>query len=124
MDTALVSEPFEIGLQVGVVLTAADEGFDGGVERLDSDLELQCAGWELGDPFAQTLGQTVGNHLEMDEQTGTPAIEEEFENGAAGGKMEVEGAVDELELGHAPVQQSLHGGEKAVEWELADGDIE
>jgi hypothetical protein len=69
---------------------------------------LHRAGRELGDGFAQRLGQAVGNHLEVIEISGLMAGEEEFENGAAGVEIQVERAIHELELLHATIQQLLH----------------
>ena len=57
------------------------------VERLHADFELERAGREAGDDFAQRFGQAVGNHLEMNEEAGLMAVEEKLEERFAGGEV-------------------------------------
>ena len=83
------------------------------VKRLDADLELQCAGRKFGDDFAQRFRQPVGNHLEMEEMAGPVALQKEFENRFADGDVQIERAVNELELLHAAVKQALQLSQKA-----------
>ena len=94
------------------------------VERLDADLELQRAGRKLGDDFAQRFRQPVGNHLEMKEMAGPIALEEEFEDGLADGDVEVERAVNELELFHAAIEQPLQLLEQGGQGNLPHRDVE
>lgn len=124
VDAAAGSEPAEVVLHATVVLSARDQFLDVGIQRLDADFELEGAGWELRDEFAEGIGQAVGDHLEVDEETLGPALEEELEDAAGDDGVEVECAVDELELADAPIQERLHGPEEAVERELADGNVE
>ena len=55
---------------------------------------------------------------------GLIAREEEFEDGPAGGDVEIERAVNELELLHAAVEEPLHFAEEFVQRNLPDGDVE
>jgi hypothetical protein len=111
----LGAEPSEVLLHFGVVLPAADQVGDVLVERLHADFELKRAGRESFDDFPQRVGQSVGDHLEVQEQAGAVALQEEFQNGLGNVEVQVEGAVDELELAEAAIQKRLHGGEEVVD---------
>ena len=97
---------------------------DAFVEGLDAQLELERAGRETGDHLAQALGQAVGHQLEMKEPARLMACEEEFEDGAAGLDVEVEGAVHKFELPDAACQQVLEVGKQGRQWRLAHRDVE
>src|SRR5258706_15628536 len=99
-----------------MILPAADEPLDLGVQCLNSDLELQRPGWEPRDHLAQRERQPVGDQLEVQEQPGRPPLEEELEDATAGADVEIEGAVDELEVARAAVEQALHRGEERRAW--------
>jgi hypothetical protein len=107
-----------------VILATADALFDVGIEGLDADLELEGAGWELGDEFAEGFGEAVGHHFEVDEETGGTSFEKELKDASGDDGMKVEGAVDELELADAAVEELLEGIEEGSEGELTDGDVE
>src|SRR5208282_2400277 len=83
VNASLASEKTKIILQPFIILPAFDGRADRLVERLDPDLELQRARRELRDDFAQRLGQSVGNHFEMEEMAGPVMLQKEFENGFA-----------------------------------------
>ncbi len=104
MDTGHGPQPGEVLLDPLIVLAPVDAGGHGLVECLDADLELQRPGRELFDDPAQRGWQPVRDHLEMDKQTGTISFEEKLENRLAGPQIEVEGAVDKLELAGAAIQ--------------------
>src|SRR5262249_37414664 len=115
VDTRFPTEPAEVFLDPRVVLATADEFRDVFVEGLDADLELQRPRAEFPDGFTERIGQAVGNHLEVDEQIRPIAFEEEIQDRRADFEIQVEGAIDELELSHATVEQALHRDEKCVE---------
>lgn len=60
----------------------------------------------------------------MEEEPVAPVLAEEAEDGAADGQVQVEGAIDELELAGAAVEQALETGEEGFERELAHRDVE
>ena len=124
MDARTRAQPSEVVLHAGVVLPTGDQLLDVRVERLDADFELERPRWKLRDEFAQGFGESVGNHLEMDEEPLGPALKEELEDAPGNDGMQVERSVDELELADAPIEQRLHRVEKAVEGELTDGNVE
>ena len=124
VNAGFAAQKIEIIRQPFTVLPAADERADFGIERLDANLELQRAGREPGDDLAQFGGQPVGNHLKMIKMAGLMAREEKFEDGPAGGDVQIERAVHELELFHAPVEQLLHLVEKSGQGNLPHRNIE
>ncbi len=81
-------------------------------------------GGNSGDDFAQRFGQAVGNHLEMEKMAGLIAREKEFENGSAGGDVEIERAVNELELFQAAIQKLLHLAEEFLQRHLPHWNVE
>ena len=113
----IVREPF-------VILPPADERADFGIERLDADLELQRARWKFGDDFAQFGGQPVGNHFKMVKMSGLMARKEKFQNRLAGGYIEIERTVNELELLYATIEQPLHLFEKNGQGNLPNRNVE
>jgi hypothetical protein len=108
VHAAVLPKPLEVVGESIVVLSSTNPGFDLPIEGLDADLELQRARRESGDEFPQLRGQPVRNHFEMDEEFRAETVEEELKDPSAGGEVEVEGPVDELETTQAPVVQSLH----------------
>src|ERR1017187_598625 len=60
----------------------------------------------------------------MVKMAGLMAGEEKFEDGFAGGDVEIERAIHKLELFHAPVEQALHLFEKSGQGNLAHGNVE
>ena len=124
MDAGARPQPSEVVLHPAMVLPTGDQLLDVRVEGLDADFELERPRWKLRDEFAQGLGESVGNHLEMDEEPLGPPFEEELEDAPGNDGMQVERPVHELELADAPIEQRLHRVEKAIEGELADRDVE
>ena len=114
VNAGLVAQEFEVVFDALRVLPAANALADFGVEALDADFELQCAGGELFDQVAQAVGETVGDHLEMEEEIGLVALPEEFEDGAAEVEIEIESAIDELEAAQAAVEEALQCGDEAI----------
>lgn len=124
VDAGVLTQPAQVFLEAGVVLSARDAGGDLGVEGLDTDLELEAAGRELADDLAQLGGEPVGDHFEVVEPAVAMAAEEEFEDGACDVDVQVEGAIDEFEVARAAVQEALEGGQERFQREGADGDVE
>ena len=62
-------------------------------------------GRKFGDDPAQFRRQPVGNHFKVIEIARLVAREEKFENGLAGGNVEIEGTIHELELFQAAVKR-------------------
>lgn len=124
MDAGALTKKAEVVGQAGEVLAARDVFGGGIIEGLNADLELEGAGGKAGDDAAQSLGQAIGNHLEMDKKAGAPAIEKELENGGAGGEIEVEGAINKFELAGAAVEKFLQSLDQGGKRELADGNVE
>ena len=60
----------------------------------------------------------------MDEETVAPAIEEELEDRARRGEMEIERAIDKLELPSPAGEQTIQRREEWLQREGADGNIE
>jgi hypothetical protein len=107
-----------------VVLPAADERPDFGIEGLDTDLELERAGRKAGDDRAQLGGQAIGHQLEVIEPARLMPLKKEFQDRPAGGEVEVERAVHELELFQSAIQQLLHRRQERLQRCLAHGDVE
>ena len=107
VDAGLAAEKAEVIFEPPIILAAVDQGGGLLVKGLDSDLELERAGREPGNRFPQVLGQMVRHHLEMEEMAGLAAFEAEFEDSSASVDIEVEGAVNKLELPRAAVEQAL-----------------
>jgi hypothetical protein len=124
VDTGLLAEEAEIILQPIEVLASGDAGADIGMEGLDADFELEGAGGEGGDFLAERFREAVGDHFEVEEEAVVPAIAEEAEDGTAGGEVEVEGAIDELEMPGAALEESVHGGEERFQGKGTDGEVE
>src|SRR6185369_11286196 len=97
----------KVFLDLSAILAAANQLRDFLVERLDADFKLQRAGRKPGDPFAQTVRQTVGNHLEMQEQPRLISLVEKLEDRFAHIEIQVESPIDEFEMPDAALQQCL-----------------
>lgn len=124
VDTGVCAQEGEVLRGAHPILASADAAADLRVERLDADFELDGARGKPGDLLAERLRQAVGDHLEVEEQAFGPAVAEEAEDGAADLEVQVEGAVDELEVARPAIEQALHGVEEAVEGERPDGNLE
>ena len=100
-------QPGEVLRELRVVLPARDVARGLVVEGLHADLQLHRARRELRQQFAQRLRQPVGNHLEVQEQPRSPAVEEELQDGPAHQQVQVERPVHELELRRPARQQPV-----------------
>src|SRR5262249_1937851 len=94
------------------------------VKRLDAHLKLQCAWRELGNRLAQRRRQPVRDHLKMQEQPRSISLVEELQNGPAGPKVQIEGAIDKLEVLHTALEQLSERPQKLRQWKLPDRDVE
>ena len=124
VNAGLPAQKTKILLEPRIILPAFDEAANMLIERLNANFELEHARREPGDDFAESFRQTVRDHFEMEEVAGLPAGKEEFENGAADVDVQVERAVDELEMFHASLQKAVQMREEIRERRLADRNIE
>src|SRR6185436_5251699 len=97
----------KVFLDLSAILAAANQLRNLLIERLDADFKLQRTGRKPGDPFAQTLRQTVGNHLEVQEQPRLISLVEKLEDGFADIEIQVESPIDEFEMPDVALQQRL-----------------
>ena len=68
MRLAVVQQPTQIGLRLGVVLPAADALLHVHIKTLNANLKLQHAGREFGNRVLQPVRQMVRHDFKMDEQ--------------------------------------------------------
>lgn len=101
VDSGLVAEESEVVFEFFKILSAADEFADIVIEGLDADFELQRSGGELTDQFAEGIGESIGDHFEVKEESRRVTIEEELEDRAADVEIEIESSIDEFELPEA-----------------------
>jgi len=92
---------------------------DLGIECLDTDFKLQGTGGEAGNPRFQRIGKVVGDHLEMD-KVGRLLRQEKVQDGIGELHIEIEGAVDELEVARPALPELFKLSQKGVELEVAD----
>src|SRR5262245_18788209 len=114
----------KVVLQLPHILPAADEPADLVIERLDADLELERARWNLCDDLAQGLRQAIGNHLKVEEQSRLVTVEEELQERFADVVVQVERAIHELELLHTAVEQPLKFSQHSIERHLSHRDVQ
>src|SRR6478735_1732204 len=112
MDSGIVPQPTEILFGDSVVLATADQLADFLVECLDTDFELQGAGGELQDQAAERVRQTIGDHFKVQEQSRFIVIEKELQNRLTDSQVQIECAIDKLELPCPLREQSLHRRQK------------
>src|SRR3954462_15459173 len=124
MHTRVAAQKAEIIFQLRHVLSPADQLADVIVERLHADFELERARRKLRDQAAQRFRQTVRDHLEMKEEAGLIAFQEELQQRATDVEIQVEGAINELEMYHPAIEQLLQFGQETFERRLADGNVE
>ena len=100
----------------------------GDVEGLDADLELQRAGRKARDRRLQRLGQVIRNQFEVQERgvvgTRRDQPEEELEDAHRGRRLEVERAVDELEVTRAALVQVRQFGQQRLERKGPGGPVQ
>jgi hypothetical protein len=116
----VVAEEPEVVFDFGVFLVAMDSGGDIGVESLYSDFEVQSAFGEFLDAAAHRFREPVGDHLEVQEKVWRESFKEEIKNSAAGVKVDIEAAIDELEPAGSPIEQAVELDERFVQRESAD----
>src|SRR5688572_26615519 len=104
MHTRFLAQEAEVLCEPGVVLPAADALRHLLVERLDSHLELQRARRKSPDRVAQGVGQPIGKHLEVQEQSRPVSFEKQLKDRASDVEIQVERAIDELELLYAAIE--------------------
>jgi hypothetical protein len=124
VHTGFAAEKTKVIIQLSHVLTAADEVTNLVVEGLDADFELKRGRWKLGNDLAQLFGQSIRDHLEVQEQAGAIAFQEKVQERFTDVEIQVERAIDKFELGHAAVEQSLEMPQQFVERRLPDRDVE
>src|SRR5205823_1264445 len=110
--------------QLGIILPPADQPAHLRIERLNADLKLQCAGRKPGDQLAQRVRNPVRNHFKMDEQSRPAAIVKELKNCLADVEVQVEGAVNKLELLHPAVEQPLESIQERGKGELPHRNVQ
>ena len=98
VNAGVIAQPGQIVGQPVVILPAADTRFHFWIQRLNAHFELQCTSREFRDDRPQRFGQAVRNHFEVNEQAGRVTLKEELENTPADRQVQVERAIDELEL--------------------------
>ena len=122
------AQPAEVGFGGGVVLAPGDPALHGDVEGLDADLELQRAGRKARDRRLQRLGQVIRDQFEVQERrvvgTRRDQPEEELEDAHRGRHLEVERAVDELEVARAALVQARQFGQQRLERKGPRGPVE
>ena len=124
MHAGLPTQEAQIIFEPRVILSPLNQRARLLVEALDANLELQRAGGELRDDFAQRFWQTVRHHLEVEEHAGLMAVQKELEQRAAHQQVQVEGAVHELELLHPPVDESLQFGQHFLQGKLPHRNVQ
>src|SRR5262245_14583744 len=97
----------EIVFQLTMVLPTADELANLLVERLDANLELQRARRKFCDDLSQRFRQSVRNHFKMEKVAGTISFQKELQDRLAALDVEIESAIDKLELLHPAFDQPL-----------------
>ena len=80
---------------------------------MESDFKLERTCRKPRKDVTQVVGKTVGQHFEMEEETGMMrhTLQEEFKYLNGAGYVEVERAVTEFELSCAAGEKSVEGGE-------------
>ena len=124
VNSRALAKKSNVVCELVIVLSAADPSADFRVKRLNADLELQRPRWKLRDEFAQDLREPVGNHFEMDEQTGPGAFMEKLQNRFADVEVQVERAVNELESLHAAAEQTLQSIEQRGQRKQTHGNVQ
>ncbi len=124
VSAGFLSQEAEVFFRALVVLPSSDSFCDLWIESLDTDFELERSRGELLDRGAERFGEAVRDHFKVEEQIRGEAVEEEVQERLAGLEIEVEGAVDELEMPEALIEEVLELMKQGVEGEGADGGVE
>src|SRR5579862_1304627 len=120
----MVPQKVKIVFQSLVILAAFNQRADVLIKGLDADFESQRAGWKSGDDFTQCFGQAIRNHFEVEEVSWLIARQKKFKDSLADIGVQIECAVDELELLHAAVQKPLQLVEQVGQGDLSHGNIQ
>ncbi len=124
----VIAQPSEVVGCLAVVLLARDALLHFGVEGLDADFELQCAGGKAGDAGFKRFGQVVGHEFEMQEARIVGSrfnfSDEEVKDGEAGFDVEVEGAVNKFEAARAACVERVELGKEGLRVEWPGGLVE
>src|SRR5437016_3474658 len=105
VNACLTSQKMEILLKALIILPALDQFAHFWIEGLDAHFELQRAGRERRNDFAQRLGQPVRHHLEMKEMALLISFEKEFQDRFTRRDIQIEGAIHEFELFDSALEQ-------------------
>src|SRR5882672_12155892 len=104
VNRSLLTQKPQILREARVVLPTADQLANLGVQGLNPDLKLQRPRRETGDDLPQRVGKSIRNHFEMGEEARTVTGEKELQNGPTDVQVQVERAIDKLELPHTALQ--------------------
>ena len=121
MRMRMFHQPADVGGRLLVVLFAADQRLHFRVEALHSDFQLQSAGREFRKQFLQAVGQMIGYYFKVDKnrivRLRSQLVEEELQDAAADIRVQIESAVDELELARSSLIKQIHFSQKAIQIE-------
>src|SRR3954468_22559780 len=98
MHAGFGSKESQIFLDLGIVLPPTDPLGHFFVESLNSHLKLKRPGGKLPNQLPQSLRQAIGNHLKMQKQSWTIALQEKLQNPLADFQIQIECAVHEFEM--------------------------
>ena len=115
MRLAFAHQPAQVVSGLGVVLFARNALLHFGVEALNTDFKLQRAGRKLHDQRFEPVRQAVGNDFKMHEQIGHHPIQEKLQNPHRKIDLQIESAVNKLEVARAALKQRVHLGHEAVQ---------
>src|SRR5216684_2221650 len=124
VNACFIAEKSKVVVETSVILMAADVLCCGGIKGLNTDFKLQCARRKLRDDLPQGLRQPVRNHLEMHKQSRPKMIQKELENRPARRRIQIEGAIHELELLRPAVEQILQLLEQHWKGKLTNRHVE
>ncbi len=124
VHAGVLAQPLQVGEHLVVVLPPRDRLAYLRIERLHADFELQHAFGELRDRFLERVGQAVRDQFEVHEQPRPQALQEELEDRDARLDVEVERAVDELEVRQPAVVEPLHARQEVGERRFAHAFVE
>jgi len=115
-----LKQPAQVVLALRVVLFARDAALHLDVEALHADLELQHARRELRDQVFQAIRQVIGDDFKMHEQFlcgDWHAVEKKLQDARRGVGLQVEAAIDKLELARATLIERVQVPKKDVQIE-------
>src|SRR5580765_7444753 len=98
VHAGLLAQKMKVFLDLSAILAAANQLRNLLIERLNAHFKLQRTRRKPGDPFTQPIRQTVGNHLEVQEQPRLISFVEKLEDRFADIEIQVESPIDEFEM--------------------------